>query len=239
MLYYLSNVIKKRQSSGTRFTLAVPQLEIRAGDRIAIVGRSGTGKSTLLDLLAMTLSPTSAGKFLFQPSITATVDVARQWARSGGGGLGLVRRQHMGYVLQTGGLLPFMSVRDNICLPRKLVNLPGTDYVDEIVSRLGLDRLMRMFPANLSVGERQRVAVARALSHRPAVILADEPTASVDPVNAAEIMNLFSELTRESGATVVIASHDFSGSEEWMMRRLEPEVEETVDGVRSSFVMQS
>ena len=97
---------------------------------------------------------------------------------------------------------------------------------------------MKRFPASLSVGERQRVAIARALSHRPALILADEPTASVDPVNAREIMNLLGELTKESGVTVIMASHEIHDAQKWLKQRLESEIEETADGVRSSFSMQ-
>jgi putative ABC transport system ATP-binding protein len=121
--------------------------------------------------------------------------------------LSLLRRRYLGYVLQTGGLLPFLNARENITVVRRAVGLREDRFVDELVERLGIGRLLRVLPHKLSVGERQRVAIARALASRPALILADEPTAALDPVNAQGVMNLFADLAREMGCTVILVTH--------------------------------
>jgi len=110
-------------------------------------------------------------------------------------------------VLQTGGLLPFLSARDNITVVRRAIGLPDDARVDELAERLGIRRLLSLPPNKLSVGERQRVAIARALASEPALILADEPTAALDPVNAHGVMQLFAELAHEMGCTVILVTH--------------------------------
>jgi hypothetical protein len=103
----------------------------------------------------------------------------------------------MGYVLQTGGLFPFLSVRDNIGLTRQGLGLPVKDAVEMVAKRLDIGRHLEKLPGQLSVGERQRVAIARAMAHEPSVVIADEPTASLDPINAEEIMGMFTSLVDE------------------------------------------
>jgi len=119
-----------------------------------------------------------------------------------------LRKQYMGYVLQTGGLLPFLSVWDNINLSRKILSMPDDGTVKSLAKTLGIRRQLNKLPGSLSVGERQRVAIARALAHRPSIVLADEPTAAVDPLQARKIMNVFLGLAEELGTTVIVASHN-------------------------------
>jgi putative ABC transport system ATP-binding protein len=112
-------------------------------------------------------------------------------------------------VLQTGGLLPFLTSRQNIVMARSALGMRTDGYVEGLVERLGLERLMDTMPARLSVGERQRVAIARAMAANPTLIMADEPTAALDPINAAEVMRLFSQVVQEQGTTLILATHDW------------------------------
>ena len=207
-IYKIKNLSKIRKSEGAEFRLVVPKMQITMGEKIALVGPSGCGKSTLLDILAMVLSPSSVDEFTFTPRHGDSRNVAKYWSRNQLNRLSELRKHHIGYVLQTGGLLPFITVRHNIDLSCKLLSLRGKRHVESVASKLGIRRHLDKLPAMLSVGERQRVAIARALIHRPSIIIADEPTASLDPSTAERIMDLMMELTNELGLTLIIASHD-------------------------------
>ncbi|MFH1058854.1 MAG: ATP-binding cassette domain-containing protein [Pseudomonadota bacterium] len=199
----------KSRARGPRFVLSVPELDIMAGERVALLGLSGCGKSTLLDLLAMVLCPDRAEVFHFRPRGGRGLDVAAAWERNDQDRLARLRRASLGYVLQTGGLLPFLSVRDNIGLGRRLLGLPRRSQVEALAAHLGITAQLDKLPDKLSVGERQRVAIARAMAHQPAVVIADEPTASLDPIHARQIMELFANLVAETGVTLVMATHDW------------------------------
>jgi len=208
------------------FVLTVPELTILRGDKLALVGFSGCGKSTLLDLLAMVLRPDSAAAFSFYTSGEARLDVHDAWRRKNLDLLARARMLHMGYVLQTGGLFPFLSVRDNIGLNRQGLGLPTHDAVEKLAGELGIARHLDKLPAQLSVGERQRVAIARAMAHQPSVVIADEPTASLDPIHAEEIMTLFTHLTSEQGVTLIMATHEWERVEKGGFRTLHFELEQ-------------
>ncbi len=220
-VYRLRDVIKVRASQGATFRLRVPRLDIAAGERIALVGESGCGKSTLLDLLVMVLQPTQARAFRFVPQAGTDCDIPDLWETRQRNRLSELRKRHIGYVMQTGGLLPFLSVRDNINLSRRLLSLSDDGTVGQLADALGISRHLDKLPALLSVGERQRVAIARALAHRPAIVVADEPTASVDPLTAQRIMVLFLRLAEELGTTVIVASHNLQLVESAGLRRIE------------------
>jgi putative ABC transport system ATP-binding protein len=212
LVYALRNVRVSRISGASRFDLVVGALAIERGEKLALIGPSGSGKSTLLDLLSMVSVPSQAEQYLFAPVAGKAIDVGAMLARADDSGnrLARLRRDGIGYVLQTGGLLPFLTVRRNIGLSRSLRGDALEPMVTEVACSLGVADHLHKLPDALSVGERQRVAIARALAHRPAVVLADEPTAALDPSNAANVMDRFVVLAREAGATVVIASHDHS-----------------------------
>jgi putative ABC transport system ATP-binding protein len=209
-VYRLKNVIKERLLDEASFRLVVPSLEIKAGETIALVGHSGAGKSTLLDLLALISSPDSVDTFEFMPTSGRSTDVKKIWSRHKQNQLSRLRRQHIGYVLQTGGLLPYLSVRENIFLSRRLLAMDEDDTVETLAHVLGIRRQLDKLPALLSAGERQRVAFARALAHRPRIVLADEPTASLDPITARKIMAAVMDLVRDFGVTMIAASHDWA-----------------------------
>jgi putative ABC transport system ATP-binding protein len=212
--------VTKRWTGESGFVLTVPELSIHLGEKVALVGFSGCGKSTLLDLLAMVLRPDRATVFSFFAGQNERLDVIEAWRRKKLDTLAYARMLHMGYVLQTGGLLPFLSVRDNIGLSRQGLGLPVQDAVEEVAERLGIGRHLEKFPSKLSVGERQRVAIARAMAHEPSVVIADEPTASLDPINAEEIMNLFTNLTDEYGVTLIVATHEWDRVDALGFRRV-------------------
>ena len=191
-LFRLEALGKQRLGSGGQpeFELLVPKLEVAAGEKIGVVAANGAGKSTLMDLLIFASSPSKAGRFEFLAPDGATFDIWGLWRSGSVDALGDLRKRHIGVVLQTGGLLPFISVRENIELPRRLLGLGEDGSVEGLAERLDLTRLLGRAPDTLSIGERQRVAIARALAHGPAVVVADEPTASLDRRNAENTMAL-------------------------------------------------
>jgi putative ABC transport system ATP-binding protein len=168
----------------------------------------------------MTLMPTSVDRFYFSLAQSRDVDLWETWQAGKLDVLADLRRRFLGYVLQTGGLLPYLSVRANIDLPRRLLGLADDGTVDRLADSLGISAQLAKRPSELSVGERQRVAVARALAHKPRLIIADEPTASVDPLAATAIMRLLVELADRSAASVIVATHDWERLQPLGFRRL-------------------
>jgi len=218
--------VTKRWTGAQGFILTVPELTIRRGEKLALVGFSGCGKSTLLDLLAMVLRPDSAEAFAFFTDQEEQLDVFDAWRRKDLDVLAYNRMIHMGYVLQTGGLFPFLSVKDNIGLSRQGLGLPVKEAVETVAERLGIGRHLKKFPRQLSVGERQRVAIARAMAHEPSVVIADEPTASLDPINAEEVMGLFTNLADQNGITLVVATHEWDRVDERGFRQVKFNIEQ-------------
>ena len=201
--------VTKRWPGVQGFALAVPELIVRRGEKVALVGMSGCGKSTLLDLLAMVLRPDEAGQFVFFSQQGQKQDIMEAWKRKKLSRLARIRMVHIGYVLQTGGLFPFLSIRENLGISLLGLGLPVNDAVEDMAKRLHIERHLNKLPGQLSVGERQRVAIGRAMVHRPSLVIADEPTASLDPINAEDIMDLFSALADENGVTLIMATHDW------------------------------
>lgn len=184
-------------------TVALDRLSLPTGTLAALVGPSGCGKSTALDLIAATLRPDRIERLA-----VAGQDLGALWQQDDVSALTAWRAKSIGYVLQTGGLLPALTVRENIRLSRRLLGMSGPGPEARIADRLGIAPLLDRYPASLSIGERQRAAIARALVHEPALVLADEPTAALDPARGGEVMGLLVELTRERGASLLIVTHD-------------------------------
>ena len=231
MIFSLGNVSKYR-AQGAGYSLAVRCLRIARGERIALTGASGSGKSTALDILGMVLRPDEAQDFLFAPA-EETFYIAASWRKESLDAMAAIRLRHIGYVLQTGGLLPYLTVAENLDLIARMRGGDGNAAAVRTVSvaeSLGIAHLLNSYPSTLSVGERQRVAIGRALAPRPAVILADEPTAALDPIHAENVMSLFAAMVKEMKATLVMVSHDLSLVREAGLRIVEISVASAEDG---------
>ena len=187
--------------------MLVPEFQVQPGEFVGIVGSSGCGKSTLLDMLSLIMQPTECSQFSIStdPEISP-FDVSRLNEIE----LADIRKQYIGYVLQTGGLLPFLTVLENIYLPCEISGGSTFDsnYIQELIQRLKINEQINKKPKFLSGGQRQRAAIARALAHKPKIVLADEPTAAVDHATAVTITEEFKKLTQELGVTLMMVTHD-------------------------------
>ncbi|PWR19896.1 ATP-binding cassette domain-containing protein [Zavarzinia compransoris] len=235
-LVEVAGLARRWRAEGRDYTVAVERLTVAPGDCIALTGPSGVGKSTLIDLLALALAPDAAERFVLRIGGEA-IDLAALWRRGGRGraALAALRARIVGYVPQAGGLLPYLDVEGNIALTQRLSGRPDRALVRELARRLDIGDLLARKPATLSVGQRQRVAIARALAHRPLLLLADEPTASVDPVRAAAILDLLIESAAAAGAALVVASHDLDRLDGRIGGRLVPTVVADAEGTRAVF----
>ncbi len=203
-LCHIEGLTRTRQDDHL-FQLEVPHLSLRRGDRLGLFAPSGCGKSTLLNILALTLLPSQVDAFVYAIDDTV-VDIKLAQSRSQD--LSEFRARYIGYILQTGGLVPYLKVRENVALPLELLGIDGGDRVEELLDSLDIAHLRDRFPQQLSAGERQRVACARALVHKPQLILADEPTAALDQENARRCLDLLLAVAERQGATLVIATHN-------------------------------
>lgn len=173
--------------------------ELEKGDLVAIIGDSGSGKSTLLHLLAGVDKPTSGDIFIQDKNITKFKKDE----------MTIFRRRNIGVVYQFFNLIPNINVRKNILLPLLLDNKKvDEEYLKEILSILGIEGKLDRYPKQLSGGEQQRVAIARSLITRPAIILADEPTGNLDRKNSEEITGLFRLVNKRLNSTIMIITHD-------------------------------
>jgi putative ABC transport system ATP-binding protein len=174
---------------------------LRRGEVAAITGQSGSGKSSLLYCLAGVL-PVARGEVRFEGRVLGELDDEE---------LSKLRRERFGFVFQYGELLPELTVEENTALPLRLAGqrkAPALAAAGEILGRLGLADLRERRPSQVSGGQSQRVAVARALVHKPAVVFADEPTGSLDSSNATAVLEEFLGLARSQGTAVLLVTHD-------------------------------
>jgi putative ABC transport system ATP-binding protein len=180
-------------------------LEVQNGDFIAVVGPSGSGKSTLLLMLGGMLSPASGrvlvdGQSLYDMGSDKRAEL---------------RRKKIGFVFQTFNLIPYLTALENVQIPLLLAGLNDKDQQERaaaLLTRLGLADRLDHKPSELSVGQQQRVALARMLANDPAVVLADEPTGNLDPDTSGQIIDFLEEVNRE-GRTVVMVTHDMRAAQ--------------------------
>jgi putative ABC transport system ATP-binding protein len=174
-------------------------LTVPAGELLAVLGPSGSGKSTLLGLMAGLDRPTSGEVWLDDAPVHSLDEDA----------LALLRRRTVGFVFQSFQLLPQLTARENVRLPLELKNgAARPEEVDGLLAQVGLDGRGHHYPSQLSGGEQQRVAVARAFATRPRLLLADEPTGNLDSATGARVLDLLLALQREHGTTLVLVTHD-------------------------------
>ncbi|TAM60243.1 MAG: ABC transporter ATP-binding protein, partial [Chloroflexota bacterium] len=176
-------------------------LSVRSGELVCIRGRSGSGKTTLLNVLGG----------LDRPSVGRVVLDGQEVTSLGEADLVTLRRHSVAYIFQTFGLLPILSAAENVEVPLRLVRTRGPERearVQEVLELVGLGGRAHHRPHELSGGEQQRVAVARALANRPKVLLADEPTGQLDSETGRTIMHLLRSVVRSEGVTAIVATHD-------------------------------
>ncbi|WP_435196329.1 ABC transporter ATP-binding protein [Natronomonas sp. EA1] len=189
-----------RLSRGGTAILDGLDIEVPAGSRTLVRGTSGAGKTTLFSVLGLLEEPDSGA--LVVDGVDALAVSERKRAR--------LRRDHIGIVFQDFQLIPDLTARENALLPQQHGGSEDDAWVDELFDRLGIADLHNQYPATLSGGERQRVGIARALSNRPRIVLADEPTGQLDPDTAAAIRELLFSVQRDTGVALVVVSHDAS-----------------------------
>jgi putative ABC transport system ATP-binding protein len=196
----IEHLRKTFAGSQRRSVLQDVSLSIAAGEYVAIMGESGAGKSTLLNLIAGLDTPDSGRIFLDGTDVATLDDAARTQ----------LRRAKLGFVFQAFHLLPHLTVERNVALPLALNGIVGREAqvrVEEMLAAVGLSGRGRSAPSELSGGEMQRVAVARALVHKPSLVLADEPTGNLDAESAAEVLELLRAQLKRDRAAGILVTH--------------------------------
>lgn len=195
--------VSKIYKSGSYEVIAVDKasFQIHAGEFIGLVGPSGSGKTTMLAMLAALLVPTHGQVLIDQAELgTMTEDERVKF-----------RRERIGFTFQANNLVPFLTVKENVELMMRLnkqYTAETGEKVDELLERLGLYERRNNLPSQLSGGQRQRVSIARSLVHNPSVVLADEPTASLDTERAFQVTRLYSDLIHEQNKAGIMVTHD-------------------------------
>jgi putative ABC transport system ATP-binding protein len=203
----LRDVVVRLGNPPQTFELRVPNLEVFSGDRLVLSGPSGSGKSTLIEILAFIRSAHRAGAFVFTPGeeiyqvpVSRTKTASRQ--------MDFLRRDHVGFVPQVDGLVSALTVWDNIAMPLRLKNKVDAGHIRQLAQKLDIYEQLTKYPGQLSVGQRQRVSIARALAGRVDLLIADEPTAALDPINARAVIDAMTAEAVSQNTTVIIVSHD-------------------------------
>ncbi|MBE0687426.1 MAG: ABC transporter ATP-binding protein [Anaerolineaceae bacterium] len=195
-------VIKTYQSeSGTIQAVDDVSLQVGAGEFVALVGPSGSGKTTMLSILAALLQPTSGKVVLDGQDLAGMNDIERV----------AMRREKIGFTFQANNLVPYLTAVENVELMLRLNNKldkTGKLRARELLARLGLAERMHNLPGQMSGGQQQRVAIARALIHNPSLVLADEPTASLDTERAYQVVETFAGLIHEQKRAGIMVTHD-------------------------------
>jgi lipoprotein-releasing system ATP-binding protein len=189
------------KSFGDLEVLKGVNLEVQKGEIVAIVGKSGAGKTTLLQIIG-TLDRPTAGKVLIDGTDVFALNDTQ---------LAAFRNRHIGFIFQFHQLLPEFTALENVCIPAMIARLKEADYkprAEQLLRELGLAERMHHKPNELSGGEKQRVAAARALMMQPTIILADEPTGSLDTQNKKELSDLLLHLRQQYGQTILLVTHD-------------------------------
>lgn len=231
MTWLCAHGISQRLEDGERaFQLTIAALTLGPGARKAIVGPSGSGKTTAMDLLALASRPQEADSFLIVDRDGQATDL-RGLHASRVDAAARIRARYFGYVLQTGLLLPFLTIGENILLAQSLAGVRDADFARQVLEELGIVAPLSTMPSALSVGQRQRVAVARALAHRPRFLFADEPTAALDPDAARRTLGTCLDIAAAQDSAVLVITHDLD-----LARELDFEIVEIATAVEDGEV---
>lgn len=199
----INNITKTYQDGNSENTvLKHVSLKVKPGEFVAIVGPSGSGKSTLLSIAGALLSSEQGEVIIGDTRIDSTKK--KEWTK--------IRREQIGFIFQSHQLIPYLNVRDQLRLITKISKQKNKEesnkYVDELLEDLGLSSYAMKFPDKLSGGEKQRVAIARAFMNNPNVILADEPTASLDGERGRQVVKMISKEVKKHNKAAVMVTHD-------------------------------
>ena len=187
------------QGSETIYALRETNFSVKAGEFVAVIGPSGSGKSTFLTIAGGLRNPTRGTVAVNGVDIT---DLSKKQ-------LSAIRLKHVGFILQASNLVPFLTVEKQLQLFDKVTGAkPNKKALNALFDELGIQKLRKKYPGDLSGGERQRAAIAKVLYSRPSLILADEPTASLDTTKAFEVVELLARETRERGKATIMVTHD-------------------------------
>lgn len=189
-----------REGDETRWIFEQLDLDVQCGEFVALVGRSGSGKSTLLNLVSGIDLPDAGLLRVDGHVLTALNETERT----------RFRRSRLGFVFQFFNLIPTLTVEENVLLPLELNSLKNPEHCRrafDLLEQVGLNDRRRSFPERLSGGEQQRLAIVRALVHRPSLLLADEPTGNLDTETSAHVMEILLELPRQANTTVLMVTH--------------------------------
>ena len=205
----IDNLQIRRGSVQGGFHIHLPTLTLKEGEVMGIRGASGCGKSTVLEMLGLILKPDVLTSYQIGHNGDLR-DITTQILNQEQGTLAKLRAEFFGFMLQTGGLLPFLNIKENIELSCNLLTKkPDHQWLGHIISQLNVAHLLNHYPKQLSIGERQRVSFIRSIAHQPTVLLADEPTAALDPKNAEVLFDIIVRLVRENHLSALIVTHDW------------------------------
>lgn len=200
----LRDITRTYTSAGTALhVLNNATLTLAAGELVALIGPSGSGKTTLLQIAGLLDTPQSGEIIIAETDASCASDAVRT----------RLRNKHIGFVYQFHNLLPELSALENVALAQRIAGASRADAntrATALLTRLGLAERLHHLPSQLSGGEQQRVAVARAFANKPALILADEPTGNLDPTTSETVLALFLEVAKEEGIAALIATHNIA-----------------------------
>lgn len=205
---FVENMTKTLTDRERSFCLNIPSFSLQEGDKKAIVGATGSGKTTAIDLLALASRPQTSDYFELIGDEFGTIDVSAKAIRRENGRLAQLRAHLFGYVVQTSPLFSFLTVKENVAVQQKLAGRRDDDYIMALLQAVGLGNDGDAHPKDLSIGQRQRTAIARALAHRPAFLMCDEPTGALDDETANICMEMITSVAEYTGTAIVMITHD-------------------------------
>jgi len=216
----LTNGLVALQDGDRTFRLEIKALTLAPGRAIALTGASGSGKTLMLELLGLLRAP-GAGTSYNWHTHGERRNLAGLW-QDGPRNAALAHQRGalFGFIPQSGGLLPFLSVTQNVELTQKINSCLDADWTADLIERLGLADVAHLAPGALSIGQRQRTAIARALAHRPPFVIADEPTAALDPDSADTVLRLLLDIAATQNCGVILSSHDIARIDRFDIPRL-------------------